>query len=129
MISTVARCLYRDSSAGDIDGDGDTEIVVAGIMGDVYVWHHDGSIASGFPFLLSEEILQKWVQIFVMTKVWVADFFDPDEDGTMELIAAGLDSRLYVWEHDGSEFGPYPVDVCAPKTVESKEEESLHLYP
>ena len=116
-MSPLRDVFLGTPSAADIDGDGDTEIVAAGMRGGVYVWHHDGTLVDGFPtFSIGRDPSEmspdfRYDQGFV-GGVTLADI---DEDGNMELISAGLDSRLYVWNHDGTEFGPYPIDICAPE--------------
>ena len=35
-----------------MDGDGDNEIVVAGLYGGIYAWHHDGTMVEGFPYYM-----------------------------------------------------------------------------
>ncbi len=37
---------------GDLDGDGDLEIVAAALDRHVYAWHHDGTTVDGFPVLV-----------------------------------------------------------------------------
>lgn len=37
---------------GDLDGDGDLEIVAAAMDRHVYAWHHDGTAVDGFPVLV-----------------------------------------------------------------------------
>ncbi len=39
-------------SLGDLDGDGDLEIVAAALDRHVYAWHHDGTPVAGFPVLV-----------------------------------------------------------------------------
>jgi hypothetical protein len=39
-------------SLGDLDGDGDLEIVAAALDRHVYAWHHDGTAVAGFPVLV-----------------------------------------------------------------------------
>lgn len=39
-------------SLGDLDGDGDLEIVAAALDRHVYAWHHDGTPVTGFPVLV-----------------------------------------------------------------------------
>ena len=40
------------AALGDLDGDGDLEVVVAAMDRHVYAWHHDGTPVDGFPVLL-----------------------------------------------------------------------------
>lgn len=39
-------------AAGDLDGDGDLELVAAAMDRHVYAWHHDGAPVDGFPVLV-----------------------------------------------------------------------------
>lgn len=44
------RDLLPGSPAiGDIAGDGAPEIIIATLKGDLYAWHHNGTLVSGFP--------------------------------------------------------------------------------
>lgn len=41
--------IYSTPAVGDLDGDGDLEILVGSFDRSLYAWHHDGSSVSGFP--------------------------------------------------------------------------------
>lgn len=105
---------------GDLDGDGTPEVVVLTGRGGVFAWHADGEPVDGFPVWsigrAPEEFsnLKKWDQGFGNAPV----LYDLDGDGKLEIIAAGLDQRLYVFAADGSDWGPYPIVVCHPETCE-----------
>ena len=39
---------------------------------------------------------------------------DVDGDGAREIIALGMDSRLYIVDAQGEDWGPYPIEICHP---------------
>jgi hypothetical protein len=102
---------------GDIDGDGKPEIVVATWFGDVVAWHTDGSKVSGFPVSLDRDTLAVAIDQdhelqdgFFASPVLV----DLDKDKKLEIVAAGMDGKLYAWHGDGSKVANFPVVVHDP---------------
>ena len=93
---------------GDIDGDGDLEIIIgnarndSGWTGVVYAFHDNGSMISGWP---------------VTNNHALGGFYSPalgdiDNDGRMEIIAGSVDHYVYAWNGDGSlVMGNWPVNI------------------
>ena len=88
----------------DIDNDGDPEIIAgsyADAAGEVYVWHHDGTIARGWP-----------VSLGGVCRTPAAG--DLDGDGYMEIVVEveypyfeRHYEKIFVFQYDGT---PYPGD-------------------
>lgn len=90
---------------GDLDNNGDLEIVVGGFDKRVYAWHHDGSSVAGWPIALNDT-------------VWSSPALaDIDRDGYLEVII-GSDAfiidpytpggSLQVFNHDGTVVAGFP---------------------
>jgi hypothetical protein len=75
---------------GDLDGDGTLEIAVGGEDNNVYVWHHDGGSAAGWPKTTGGRIFNS------------PALADLDGDGDLEVIAGSEDGNIYTWHHDGT---------------------------
>jgi MYXO-CTERM domain-containing protein len=93
----------------DMDGDGDYEIIVGGMDGYVYVWHHDGTLDPGFPVQLKLQGDTDFARTISAPSVG-----DIDNDGTMDIVLGSNQSRneqgsLWAVHGDGNDNpdGPF----------------------
>ena len=82
-----------DPVVGDIDNDGDMEIVV-GDWSRAHIWNHDGTYFTGWP-------INKGTYS-------TAALADLDGDGDLEIIYSGSDNKLYIWHHNATNFSNWP---------------------
>lgn len=87
---------------GDIDGDGEIEVMSGGDDGRLWVWHADGSGAAGSPIVTGVSPLRAPPAL-------------SDLDGApgAEMIAAALDGTVHAYRAGGAELAGWPVAVGA----------------
>jgi thermitase len=83
---------------GDIDGDGQKELVAGMSAAPVIAWEADGSTTPGFP------ILDLWTELNA-----VPSLGDLDQDGDIELMVGGYDYRFHVIDLPG-QYDPNTID-------------------
>ncbi len=103
-------------AAGDIDGDGEDEVVGATMFGGIYAWKSDGTRVDGFPYQAlgrEPEEFDTW-HTYDQGFVGAPTVRDLDDDGAAEIVLPGADGRLYVVSGDGSNWRDYPIEFCFP---------------
>lgn len=101
-------------AVGDLDRDGRPEIVAAAMNGNVYVFEADGLPRPGFPVSADPDLALEspWLESRFLASPVLADL---DMDGTLEIVAAAMDQRVYAWRHDGTLLEGWPVTARIPE--------------
>jgi len=95
-INTGAKEALQSSPViGDIDGDGNPEIIVGSPDGKLLVYQNDGKTKPGFPLSMAGKTYS------------TPALADLDEDGHIEIIVGCDDGKLYVWSLPQS-YGELP---------------------
>lgn len=93
------------AAIGDIDADGDMEVIIGSDNHKLYAFHHDAELVDGFPLSGPNGQLSSPVSLG-----------DVDNDKDVEIAVGSLDKNVYVWDFDspyylpGIEWGSYHHD-------------------
>ncbi len=106
--------IGASAAVGDIDGDGKPEVVVATWNGYVWAFRTDGSTQPGFPVELDRDTAM--VTKDSGTELEDGFFASPaladlDGDKKLDIIAAGMDAKVYAWTGAGKIIAGFPVLV------------------
>ena len=79
--------IFSGAAVGDIDGDGDLEIVWEGEDRRIHAYHHDGSVAAGWPLhrALGDPLVRGGISSPALG--------DIDGDGLLEIVVGGTSPR------------------------------------
>lgn len=99
--------LWSSAAVGDIDGDGDMEIVIGSNGVRVYAVHHDGTeVINGDSNPTTTGVFK---QLSAGPNFCTPALADIDNDGLPEIIFNSGNGRIYAWNHDGSDVPGFPV--------------------
>ncbi len=99
--------IVQTPSVGDVDGDGDPEIVVGNNesyegSARLYVLHHDGRVATGWPIHMGTQSVLPVIGTGMPNNTALADF---DDDGVLDIVACGIVSLPQLTRGDGQVMG------------------------
>lgn len=101
------NCPPIDPAVGDVDGNGDMEIVVSSPFAyhqnqELYVFNHDGTLLPGWPQIVAGG----------SSSPVLADL-DQNDGGKLEIVQFGINGTLYVLNDDGSLVQGWPQQYSA----------------
>ena len=97
----IENNFFGSPALGDLDGDGETEIVVAprGPLNQVLAFKLNGDLAPGWPRPIEGGSSESSAGVF--SSPIVADL---DNDGTEEVIVKTMLGKIYIWHGDGTGY-------------------------
>lgn len=91
--------IFASPLLRDLDDDGDLEILISSLLGEVSILDHTGSVLTGWP---------KDTALFQRTSPSVGDI---DGDGAIDIVVGDNDGNLHAWELNGSSKDGFPIKL------------------
>ncbi len=119
--------IMTSPGIGDLDGDGDFEIVVVGIDRRIYAWHHTGEIVDGWPIYRFDENGNDRNDALTRGGLSSPALGDIDNDGKVEVVVATMSppwdfdqpvsstnpnysySTIWAWDGDSTPVSGFPI--------------------
>jgi MYXO-CTERM domain-containing protein len=113
----VAAPVMATPAVGDLDGDGKPEVVIATRGGELWAYHGDGSVVTGFPVQIDMsghpmEDPNHIVDIGFFSAPVLADL---DGDKKLDIVLGAFDGQVYAFHGDGTMLAGWPVLLHDPQ--------------
>ena len=113
------------TAVGDMNGNGELDIVATGMNGRVYAWDARGHALPGFPADMDQVADQHDIPTpraptpnskTPLKGAWAQPVLAPLEgDGKLDVIIGGWDRKVYAWRPDGTRVPGWPVTIALPE--------------
>jgi len=117
--------VIANAAVGDLDGDGRLSVVVTSTAGRVYVFDDHGHLRPGWPRTLDTGVsappiprpAEPYTRRAAVGATAPPVLVDLDGDHRLEIVQAGWDGRLHVFDRGGGERPGWPREVTVPASL------------
>jgi hypothetical protein len=115
--------IIADVAVGDLQHTGSPSVVATTEQGKVYVWNNHGALQAGWPKTCDTGVTAPAIPRPAMPYTRLPTqgaaaggpvLFDLGGTGKLDVIEAGWDGYIHVWQPDGSDLSGWPVKVQMP---------------
>jgi hypothetical protein len=114
--------ILEPVAVGDLLGNGQNDVVVSSMTGRVYAFSPDGTLLSNWPKTVNKSVVppaiprpsNPYTREPIMGTMAPPVLYDLQNNGTLDVIQAGLDGYIHIWEPNGTDLPGWPVKVTLP---------------